>query len=196
MRKRKYFKISALFTILSFLFMPQYGYSLPQGADIVAGSAEISTKDDTMEVNVTTEKMIANWQSFSIAQPEAVHFYQPSSSSVALNRVVGADPSSILGTLTATGKLFLINPNGILFGPNSYVDTAGLVASTLNISNEDFLAGRYTFYGQGGSVVNQGYISAPGGYVALLGSSVENSGVIEASLGSVALASGRAITLN
>ena len=194
--KRKFLKISALFTFLSFLFIPQYSYPLPQEADIVSGEAEVSAADNTMKVKVTTDKMIANWQSFSIAQSEAVHFYQPSSSSVALNRVVGANPSSILGTLTATGKLFLINPNGILFGPNSYVDTAGLVASTLNISDEDFLAGRYTFYGQGGSVVNQGYISAPGGYVALLGSSVENSGVIEASLGSVALASGEALTLN
>jgi len=105
------------------------------------------------------------------------------------------DASSIFGTLTATGRLFLINPNGILFGANSHIDTAGLVASSLDISNSDFLAGRYTFVGQGGSVVNQGYISSPGGFVALLGSTVENSGTIEANLGTVSLASGEAITL-
>jgi len=176
--------------------MPQYGFALPQGAQVVAGGADISTAGNTMNVNVSTDKMIANWQSFSIAHPETVNFIQPSSSSVALNRVVGVDPSSIMGALNANGKIFLINPNGILFGAGSSVNTAGLVASTLNISNQDFLAGRYKFYGPGGSVVNQGYISTPGGYVALLGSSVGNSGTIEASLGSIALASGNAITLN
>ena len=190
-----FFKVVSLFVMVSFSLMPLTGYSLPQGANIVEGKAVIDVDGNNMDVNVSTDQLIADWQSFSIAQPEAVHFYQPSSSSVALNRVIGVDPSSIFGTLTATGRLFLINPNGILFGAASHVDTNGLIASTLNISNADFLAGRYTFYGQGGSVVNRGYISSPGGFVSLLGSTVENSGTIEANLGTVSLASGEAITL-
>jgi len=194
--KNKFFKGIALFVVLSFSFMPQYGFALPQGADVVSGQAAIDVNGNVMNVNVATDKMIANWQSFSIAHPEAVHFYQPSSNSVALNRVVGVDPSSIMGTLTSTGKLFLINPNGVLFGQGSHVDTAGFVASTLGISNDDFLSGKYNFTGSGGSVINRGYISSPGGYVALLGNSVENSGTIVASLGSVALASGKAVTLS
>ena len=183
-------RFMVLLFVFSLIFLPNIGYCLPQGENVVHGKASFDrSQSNTLNINVSTDKLITNWDSFSIAQPEAVHFYQPSSSSVALNRVVGSDPSSILGTLTATGKIFLINPNGILFGKGCRVDTAGMIASTLDISNDDFLAGKYTFYGKGGSVVNQGYIRAPGGYVALLGSTLENTGVIEAELGSVALAS-------
>lgn len=197
MGKRRFIKKIVACSIFLLFFLYNPAYSLPEGGEIISGRADISASGNTMNIKVSTDKMIANWQKFSIAQPEAVHFYQPSSSAIALNRVVGVEPSSILGTLTATGKLFLINPNGILFGPDAFVDTAGLVASTLNISDNDFLAGRYNFYGEGKSVVNLGHItSKPGGYVVLLGSSVENQGVIEAELGSVALASGKEITLN
>jgi len=194
---KKYTRPISIIVIVAFLFLPQSSYALPTGEEVVAGDATFDrSQPDTLNINVSTDRLIANYQSFSIAQPEAVNFLQPSSSSVALNRVIGVDPSSILGTLTATGRIFLINPHGILFGQGARIDTAGLVASTLDIANADFLAGRYTFFGQGGSVTNQGYITTPGGYVALLGSAVENSGVIEAELGSVALASGEAITIN
>ncbi|MFA5119220.1 MAG: filamentous hemagglutinin N-terminal domain-containing protein [Candidatus Omnitrophota bacterium] len=192
----KIFKLFAVGCIISLTCMPIHGYCLPEGEVVVDGAASFDrSQANTLNINQSTDKMIANYNSFSIAQPEAVHFNQPSSSSIALNRVVGVDPSSILGALTANGRIFLINPNGVLFGQGSRVDTAGLIASTLNISNADFMAGRYTFVGPGGSVVNQGYISAPGGFVSLLGSAVENSGIIEAELGSIALASGNATTL-
>lgn len=171
-------------------------FALPQGEDVKAGQASFERQGNVLNIHQHTDKMIADYQSFSIGASEAVHFLQPSSSSLALNRVVGADPSSIFGTLTSTGKVFLINPNGVLFGPSSRVDTAGLVASTLGISNEDFLAGRYHFANAGGSVVNQGSIKAPGSFVALLGSHVENTGLITADLGSVAMASGERITVN
>ncbi len=122
--------------------------------------------------------------------------YNRDSAFVFLNRVIGSDPSNIFGSINAVnGKLFLINQNGILFAPGSSVNAAGLTASTLDIKDADFLAGRYTFFGKGGSVVNRGFISAPGGFVALLGSTVENAGVIEARLGKVILASGERITL-
>ncbi|MFA6217714.1 MAG: filamentous hemagglutinin N-terminal domain-containing protein [Candidatus Omnitrophota bacterium] len=192
----KFFKLFAVVCIISLTCMPIHGYCLPEGEVVVDGAAAFDrSQANTLNINQSTDKMIADYNSFSIAQTEAVHFIQPSSSSIALNRVVGIDPSSILGALTANGRIFLINPNGVLFGQGSKVDTAGLVASTLNISNADFMAGRYTFVGPGGSVVNQGYISAPGGFVSLLGSAVENSGIIEAELGSIALASGNATTL-
>ncbi|HNQ50162.1 MAG TPA: filamentous hemagglutinin N-terminal domain-containing protein [Candidatus Omnitrophota bacterium] len=192
----KRFRHVSIFVVLSLALAPVNGYCLPQGEQVVEGSATFDrSQADTLNVNQATDKMIANYNSFSIAQPEAVHFIQPSSSSIALNRVTGVDPSMILGTLTANGRIFLINPNGVTFGQGCRVDTMGLVASTLNLSNADFMAGRYTFAGNGGSVVNLGYLNAPGGYVALLGSRVENRGIIEAELGSVALASGKAVTL-
>ncbi|MGK5011526.1 YDG domain-containing protein [Janthinobacterium sp. MDB2-8] len=116
---------------------------------------------------------------------------------MALNRVLGSDGTTILGNLSANGKVFIVNPNGVLFGQGASVNTAGLVASTLDISNSDFMSGKYQFSGNGsGKVLNQGSISAPGGYVALLGAHVSNEGTIQARLGSVALAAGQAITLD
>ena len=194
--------------LFALVFFPHILWALPQGAEHVNGNNVVEVDGSTMNITTDSSQAITNWNSYSIGGAEAVHYHQPNGDSVYLNRVVGADPSNIFGTLTANGHIFLVNPNGVIFSPGARVDVAGLVASTLGISNADFLAGRYTFFGQGGKVVNQGYISAPGGYVALLGSSVENSGVIEAnsvfvenggvieaSLGSVALASGEAITL-
>ncbi|MEG2034419.1 MAG: filamentous hemagglutinin N-terminal domain-containing protein, partial [Janthinobacterium sp.] len=111
--------------------------------------------------------------------------------------VLGGDGTTILGNLSANGKVFIVNPNGVLFGKGASVNTAGLVASTLDISNNDFMSGKYQFSGSGtGKVLNQGSISAPGGYVALLGANVSNEGTIQARLGSVALAAGKAITLD
>ena len=127
------------------------------------------------------QNVAINWQSFNIGKREAVQFVQPNSSSVALNRVLGADPSSILGSLSANGKVFLVNPNGILFGKGAQVNVGGLFASTLNITDADFMAGRYKFTGSGnGTILNQGSINADGGYVALLGANVSNEGVITA----------------
>ncbi len=170
--------------------------ALPEGEQVVAGQATFDrSQAGSLRVHQTSDKMIAEYQSFSVARPEAVYFQQPSSVSTALNRVVGGRPSEILGTLTSTGRVFLVNPSGVLFGPHSRVDTSGLVASTLNIANGDFMAGRYTFFGSGGHVVNQGYIASPGGFVSLMGSHVKNEGVIEAQLGTVALAAGEKMTL-
>jgi filamentous hemagglutinin family protein len=196
MRTSKIMKCICVILSMTMISLPTHGFALPEGEVVVSGSATFDrSQANTLTVNQATDRMIANYNSFSIAQPEAVHFNQPSSSSIALNRVVGVDPSVILGTLSANGRIFLINPNGVVFGQGCKVDTAGMIASTLNISNQDFLAGRYSFVGSGGSVINLGYISSPGGYVALLGSAVSNAGIIEANLGTVVLASGKAMTL-
>ncbi len=172
-------------------------WALPTGGAVSAGTAGIATTATTTTVNQTSQNVSVNWQSFSIGAAEAVHFVQPNSSSVALNRVLGSDPSSILGSLSANGKVFLVNPNGILFGQGAQVNVAGLVASTLSISDGDFMAGRYNFTGNGtGNVLNQGTINADGGYVALLGANVSNQGVISARLGTIVLAAGSAMTLD
>ncbi len=171
-------------------------YALPAGGVVAAGGASISNGAGSTTITQTTQNAAINWQSFNIGQSEAVRFVQPNSNAVALNRVLGSDPSSILGSLSANGKVFLVNPNGILFGRGAQVNVGGLVASTLNIADSDFMAGNYTFSGSGGSVLNEGYINADGGYVALLGASVSNEGVISARLGTVALAAGNAITLD
>ncbi len=172
-------------------------YALPTGGAVSAGGAVIANGASSTTVTQSTQNVAINWQSFSIGQGEAVRFVQPNASAVALNRVLGADPSSILGSLSANGKVFLVNPNGILFGTGAQVNVGGLVASTLNIADADFMAGSYRFSGAGnGAIVNRGSIDAGGGYVALLGASVSNEGVIAASMGTVALAAGNAVTLD
>ena len=126
-------------------------------------------------------------------------FNQPSSQAIALNRILGQDPSTILGNLSANGQVFLLNPNGVLFGAGAQVDVGGIVASTLSLSNDDFLAGRYTFAGEpsGAGVVNRGTIeAAQGGYVAFIAPSVANEGVIRANGGTVALGAGAQVTLS
>ncbi len=174
-------------------------YALPVGGSVSAGAANIGSGTGSMTITQSTQNTAINWQSFNIGQNEAVHFVQPNSSSVALNRVMGSDPSSILGNLSANGKVFLVNPNGILFGKGAQVNVGGLLASTLNISDSDFMSGNYKFSGTGnGTILNHGTIStnADGGYVALLGANVSNDGIISARLGTVALAAGTAITLD
>jgi len=181
------------------LLLSAYGVGCanPSGGQVVAGAAAITQNGSTMTVTQTTGKVAINWQSFSIAAGEKVLFVQPGASAVALNRVLGSDASRIYGTLTANGKVFLVNPNGVLFAPGAQVSVGGLVASTLNISDADFMAGRYRFSGSGGSIVNQGIIAAAdGGYVALLGGTTANEGVIVARRGTVALGAGNAATLD
>ena len=169
----------------------------PTGGTVVAGQANIGGAPGSTVINQGSQNAVINWANFNINKGESVQFVQPNSNAVALNRVLGNDGTTILGNLSANGKVFIVNPNGILFGQGASVNTAGLVASTLDISNADFMAGNYKFSGNGsGRVLNQGSISAPGGYVALLGANVSNEGTINARLGSVALAAGNAITLD
>ena len=174
--------------------------AVPQDGQIAAGSGTISqTSPKVMQINQASDKLIINWRSFGIAADEAVRFNQPSAGAVALNRVLGSDPSNIYGQLSANGKIFLVNPNGILFGSGAKVDVGGIVASTLNIADSDFLAGRYTFSRNGatGSVVNQGNLSAADrGYIALLAPEVRNEGILYARMGTIALAGGERITLD
>ena len=169
----------------------------PSGGTVSAGSATISTSGSKVTINQGSQNAAINWQSFSIGSGESVVFVQPNANSVALNRVVGGDASSILGSLSSNGQVFLINPNGILFGRGATVNVQGLVASTLGLSDADFMAGKYGFSGTStNAVANLGSIVADGGYVALLGAKVSNQGTISARLGSVALAGGQGVTLD
>jgi filamentous hemagglutinin family protein len=174
----------------------------PEGGTVVGGAATIQGQGGpAVTVNQSSNSAIINWNTFNIGVKESVRFNQPGSSSVALNRVTGGlGPSEILGTLTANGRVFIINRDGILFGPSAVVNTAGFLASTHDIRNSDFMAGRYNFNIPGrpdASIVNQGRITASsGGFAALVAPGVRNSGTITATLGTVALASGNSFTLD
>lgn len=173
----------------------------PSGANFVSGKVEISNPNNNHTViKQHTDKAIINWQEFNIKENEHTQFVQPSKNSITLNRVVGHDPSAILGQLTANGKILLINPNGVLFGKNSQVDVAALIASTHDIKDEDFLSGKLSFTipgNPGAQIINQGKISVEeGGLVALVAPSVTNTGLIQARLGKVTLASANTFTLD
>lgn len=183
---------------IALLFAPPV-LAQPTGGQVVSGQASIGAPTNgLMTINQTSQKAILNWQGFSIGVGEATHFQQPVGG-VALNRVVGGNPSHILGSLSSTGQIFLVNPSGILFGNGAVLNVGGLVASTLDISNTDFLDGNFRFFNDGnaGSLVNQGEINArEGGYIALLAPEVRNEGVISARLGSVAIGAGNRIALD
>lgn len=171
---------------------------LPSGLQVVQGQASVATQGTQMTVK-NSAGAILNWQSFSIGAANGVHFEQAGASSKVLNRVVGNDPSAIFGSLTSNGQVWLLNPNGVLFGQGARVDVAGLVASTLRLNDNDFLAGRYRFTaadGERGAVRNEGTLTSSfGGQVVLLGASVENAGRVDAPGGSVSLAAARSVEL-
>ena len=175
--------------------------NLPIGGVVVSGAASIASTPTVMTIRETTNQAAINWQSFGIGQSNTVNILQPSSNSVLLNRVIGADPSNIYGSLNANGQVFLVNPNGILFAPGSSVNVGGLVASTLGITDSAFAqggsTGKYSFSGSSTQpIATQGNINADGGYVALLGAKVSNQGTITSRLGSVAMTGGSAVTLD
>jgi filamentous hemagglutinin family protein len=174
---------------------------LPQGGSIVGGGATIGTPaNNTLTITQSSPNAVINWNSFSIGQPNTVTFNQPSSSSAILNRVTGNTSSTIAGTIQANGEVYLVNPNGIAITSSGTVNVGGgFVASTLGISNNDFLSGKRTFTGNGNSaaVSNAGRINVGrGGFVALLGGTVSNEGRINVPLGKVGLGSGESITLD
>jgi filamentous hemagglutinin family protein len=173
--------------------IPCFCLANPTVGTITAGSATIASSSKTMTIDQATNKLAINWSTFNIASGESLNFVQPSSSSVAVNRVIGNNPSSFYG-LNANANDFLLNPSGVRFGKGSSVNVGGLVASTLSLSDADFFSSNYHLTGGGGLVLNRGTITAAdGGSVALLGgqaalaASVENSGVIAAKGGKVYL---------
>ncbi len=135
--------VSIMLIILMFM---DTVYALPQGGTVVGGNSTITQPNSTtMQINQTTDKSIINWQGYSIAANEKVQYFQPSSSSISLNRVIGADPSYIYGQLTANGQVWVINPNGLLIGNGANINVSGFLGSTLSIGSEDFMNGKYIF---------------------------------------------------
>jgi filamentous hemagglutinin family protein len=189
-----------LLTPLAWACVAAMAQTLPTGGTVTQGTGSVSVNGKNMVVNQSSGRMIADWQSFSIGAGHSVQFVQPSSSSVALNRVLGSDPSRIFGSLSANGHVYLQNPNGVLFAPGAQVDVGSLVATTLNADAQQFMAGRLSLSGgnaASGAVVNEGSITtAPGGHVVLAGPQVSNAGSIVTPGGTTALAAGSAVEID
>ena len=194
---------SAVLLILPLLLITStLACAAPQGGVVVGGSAQISMPDDlTTQITQTTDKGIINWTRFDIDVDELVKFEQPGADSVTLNKVTSADPSEILGQMQANGKVFLSNPNGIVFGANSRVDVGSLTATTFDIKNEDFMAGKYEFNQrlnkELAAIVNKGEIRvSDNGFVMLVAPGVKNEGLVVAKAGKVVMGSGEKFTMD
>ena len=184
-------------------------------------------------IEQSSARAIYLWQSFDIGANSKVEYRLPSVGSAALNRLVlGAAPSAIFGSLTSTipnpkfaangtqperivgGDVYLLNGNGILFGPNARVDVGSLVASSLNVKDDDFLNGlTKSIYGQTPSFQRESALSIgaargfvevsagaaittpSGGRVFLFAEDVSNAGRIETPGGQTVLAAGEQVYL-
>ncbi len=198
-RRAHPFRIKAVTLAVASCFTvgAEYAEANPTDPSVVSGGAVFNRQGNVLSVTNTPGAVI-NWRAFSIGSNEVTRFIQQSAASSVLNRVTGVDPSVILGALQSNGRVFLINPNGILFGAGAQVDVAGLVASTLNLSNADFAAGRLRFTDTpgAGAIANQGSITTPsGGQIYLIAPNVQNSGVITSPKGEVILAAGRTVEI-
>lgn len=165
----------------------------PTGGNVVAGQATISGQGtSTVTIMQASQRAIINWQQFNIAPNDVTQFIQPNVNAIALNRIFDQNPSQIFGSLRANGTVILLNRNGIVFGPNAQVNVGGLMASSLNLSNANFLAGHYLFEGAGieGPVKNMGWITGSHDGIYLLAPNVENSGIITSPKGNIVLAAG------
>jgi len=171
---------------------------LPAGGNVVAGSATLSSPSGTsLLVTQSSPTAIVNWSSFSIGEGRTVRF--ENGAGATLNRVTGFSRSQIDGALSASGSLYIVNPNGITVGPSGVVSTGGsFVASTQAISDQDFLAGgALLFRGDStASVISYGAIGALGGDVALIARKVENTGSISAPNGAVGLLAGYEVLIH
>src|SRR5258706_9100067 len=172
--------------------------ALPIGAVVVHGGATFNNQGGLLTIT-NTPGAILNWQQFNIGPGETTRFIQQGANSAVLNRIVGQDPWQILGALQSNGRVFLVNPNGIVFGAGAQVDVNGLVAAALSIANEDVLGGRSVFDAAAGStasVRSQGAITTPaGGQVSLIAPNGENSGIVTSPRGEVLLAAGHHVQL-
>lgn len=185
-------------TVIAFCSAP--ALANPQGGKVAAGSASIVQSGKKTDIHQTSQRAVIDWRKFDIAADEHTQFHQPSKTSVTLNRVGDEYASVIAGKLSANGNVIIANPNGVVFTKDAQVDVNGLVATTSDISNRDFMAGKMNFNKPGkpdAAIINEGRITArEAGLVGLVAPNVLNHGVIEAKLGKVQLASGDAMTVD
>lgn len=158
---------------------------LPQKDRVVFGDVNIEKTADKMTINQTSDKAQINWHSFNIGENKEVKFEQPNANAVAYNRVTGGNASQIQGKLTANGKVYLANPNGVTITEGAEINVAGLLATTKDLEQISESGNSYQFTRKAkdgqelkeGQVLNQGKITAQD-FVVLNGDKVINEGEI------------------
>jgi filamentous hemagglutinin family protein len=180
----------------------------PTGGTVKAGTASIAQSGTSTTITQTSNRAVIDWRSFNTAPTESVTFVQPGAQAAVLNRVTGSQASTLAGSLTANGQVYLVNPNGVFISNGATINAGSLFVTTANIANAEFMtdaaaaAGRYRFdqlTSRAGSaaIVNAGTITvADGGLVAFVAPGVKNTGTITARLGTIELASATHFTLD
>jgi filamentous hemagglutinin family protein len=170
---------------------------LPTGAQVTAGQVAIQNKGNITTVQQGSAKAVVNWNSFDLGANATVNFVQPDASAVILNRVNSNQPSQIYGQMNANGQVYLVNPAGVYFAPGASVNVGGLVATTHQMSDTDFLAGKTSFSRQGasGAIINEGTLQARlGGSLNTTGTGVNTLATAGSSAGRSSSPNGRVAT--
>ncbi|MEX4109281.1 filamentous hemagglutinin N-terminal domain-containing protein [Haemophilus influenzae] len=182
----------------------------PQHHKTVFGTVTIEkTTADKMTIKQGSDKAQIDWKSFDIGQKKEVKFEQPNEHAVAYNRVIGGNASQIQGKLTANGKVYLANPNGVIITQGAEINVAGLLATTKDLERISENSNSYQFTRKAkngqlpkegevlkdgqvvkeGQVINEGKIKAKD-FVVLNGDEVINKEEINVTNGKVYLSSG------
>lgn len=193
------FRVAAFSSLILTMGFPLAALSAPQGGEVISGSGSIQTPDaHTTIVHQQSQNISLNWQSLNLSADELLRFEQPNSEAAALNYILDQRPTEILGKIDANGRVFLMNPNGIVFGESARINVGSFVAGSFQI-NANSLSdnGNMSFTTGTGRVENAGEIVArDGGSVSLVGQTVSNSGSISARLGKIHLLSAESATLS
>ncbi|MGQ0627050.1 MAG: two-partner secretion domain-containing protein, partial [Phycisphaerales bacterium] len=159
----------------------------PEGEQVIAGNVNFSRMGPFTQITASNRAII-NWSSFNIGRNETVQFIQPSARSRVLNRITGADPTNISGTIIANGIVYIVNPAGVYFREGALVNVGGIYAGAARIADNDFARGTNYFSNVTGQVRNEGVINAQS--VAMIGQNVVNTGQINSPGGTVLMAAG------
>ena len=169
-----------------------------QSGGVIEGDITVTSLAGGTQNMTASDGAIGHFDNFDIAVGDTVYCVQPSTNANALFRIFSGDGTQIYGRFEANGNIFLVDPAGILFGAGSQINVNQLVASSLDILNQDFLDGNYEFVAgsaDAGAVVNKGTILANEG-VALIGRKILNTGTIKTGEGGfVVMAAGDRVLL-
>lgn len=193
-----FFQWGRLCLMIAIALYSQASIANPSGAQVIGGHVSIDNSVTGVTTITNSPNAIINWKNFNITPDETTHFIQENSQSAVLNRIISNQPSGIFGQLVSNGQVFLINPNGILFSKSAVIDTQGLIASSLSLSNDSFQKGIFHFMtgATAGSVVNEGIIhTGKAGNILLIAPQIENKGILQTDGGSITLAAGQELTL-
>lgn len=186
-RNKQIISATSYSLIFGLLFAPLTSHSAPSGGQVSSGNAMINQSGLTTTINQSSQHASIDWNNFNVDTNESVNFIQPNASSTTLNRIHDQNPSTILGSVNANGKVFLANPNGFIFGANSQINTGAFIAASSEITSFDNNTLTLTQPGSG-EIINNGVItSKENGYIGFFAPAITNNGELNSPKGEIVL---------